>query len=598
MDLLVPLLLGILAIAASTAIGGRLGVASPLLLLAVGIAVGYLPFVQLPEINPEWILIGVLPPLLYSAAVNLPAIEFRRDLRPIAGLSVVLVVVSSLLLGLFFWAVVPGLGLALGIALGAILSPTDAVATTIAKRLGIAPRVITLLEGESLLNDATALVLLRTAIAAIAGGFSFGATMGAFIWSVFIAVLVGALVGWLSMRLRVWVRSSAANTAVSFTVPFIAYLPTEHLSGSGLVAAVAAGLVTSQLAPSRLTPEQRMSDTLNWRTIELVLEGAVFLLMGLELREIVNDNLKTENGLWHAVWLALCALGIVLVVRTAYVTFIVWSQGRRSRRLDRERFEAFSERLDAVEAGEAHDVSSLPVDVPVAPAVVPVPVTEPERGPRRRLPADPVQRQRLVARARTRVTRALADIDYYQAAPLDWRQGTVIVWGGMRGVVTLAAAQTLPREGDRALLVFVAFLVAAVSLTLQGFSLPWVVRRLGLAGGPKEPAGGGLEELDGELREAAVDSLNAGQLVDSDGNPFDEELLARVGERYAQRPIERESDSTKVQLELRLAIIRVMRERLEALTHEGTYATSVLRHARAELDADQIGVQLRLDEPI
>src|SRR6185437_12312077 len=104
MDLLVPLLLGVLAIAASTALGGRLGVASPLLLLAVGIAVGYLPFVHLPEINPEWILIGVLPPLLYSAAVNLPAIEFLRDLRPIAGLSVILVVVSSLLLGLFFWA--------------------------------------------------------------------------------------------------------------------------------------------------------------------------------------------------------------------------------------------------------------------------------------------------------------------------------------------------------------------------------------------------------------------------------------------------------------------------------------------------------------
>jgi len=599
MDLLVPLLLGVLAIAASTALGGRLGVASPLLLLAVGIAVGYLPFVHMPEINPEWILIGVLPPLLYSAAVNLPAIEFRRDLRPIAGLSVVLVVVSSLLLGLFFWAVVPGLGLARGIALGAILSPTDAVATTFAKRLGIAPRVVTLLEGESLLNDATALVLLRTAIAAIAGGFSFGATIGAFVWSVFIAVLVGALVGWLSMRMRVWVRSSAANTAVSFTVPFIAYLPTEHLGGSGLVAAVAAGLVTSQLAPSRLTPEQRMSDTLNWRTIELVLEGAVFLLMGLELRQIVNANLQSEEGLWHAVWLALCALAIVLVVRTGYVAFIVWSQGRRSRRLDRRRFEAFSERLDAVEAGEAHDVSSVPVDVPVvSPAVVPVPVTSPERGPRRRLPDDPVQRRRLVARARSRVTRARADIDYYQAAPLDWRLGAIIVWGGMRGVVTLAAAQTLPRAGDRALLVFVAFLVAAMSLSLQGFTLPWVVRRLGLADGAAEPVGGGLEELDDELREAAMDSLDAGRLVDRDGQPFDQELLTSVGERYAQRTIERESDSTKVLLELRLAIIREMRHRLEALTHEGTYATSVLRHARAELDADQIGLQLRLEEPM
>ncbi len=145
MDLLVPLLLGVLAIAASTAIGRRLGVASPLILLALGVAVGYLPFVGDVVVEPEWILVGVLPPLLYSAAVNLPSIEFRRDFGPIAGLSVVLVIVSSLVLGVFFWAVVPGLGLPLGVALGAILSPTDAVATTIAKRLGISPRVVTML---------------------------------------------------------------------------------------------------------------------------------------------------------------------------------------------------------------------------------------------------------------------------------------------------------------------------------------------------------------------------------------------------------------------------------------------------------------------
>jgi CPA1 family monovalent cation:H+ antiporter len=587
MDLLVPLLLGVLAIAASSAVGRRLGVASPLLLLAVGIVVGYLPFVGTVAVDPEWILVGVLPPLLYSAAVNLPAIEFRRDLRPIAGLSVLLVVASSVVLGVFFWAVVPGLGLPLGIALGAILSPTDAVATTIAKRLGIAPRVITLLEGESLLNDATALVLLRTAIAAIAGGFSFGATVGAFVWSVLIALAIGAVVGWLSLRLRVWVRNSAANTAVSFTVPFIAYLPTEHLGGSGLVAAVVAGLITSQLAPRRLTPEQRMSDTLNWRTVELVLEGAVFLLMGLELREIVVQNLQSEQGLWHGVWLALSALAIVIVVRAGYVAVMVWSQGRRARRLDRERLEAFSNRLDAVEAG-----ITAPVEMPARPASS----RAARRVARRALPTDPAQRERFLGMARTRVTRALADVDYYENAPLDWRQGAVIVWGGMRGVVTLAAAQTLPRDDERALLIFVAFLVAAVSLTLQGFTLPALVRRLGLAGGPTEP-GAGRDQLDDELRTAAASALVSGALVDSEGRPFDAELTSRVGVRISERPVDDDADSTRTALELRLAVIGAMRARLEELTHDGTYATAVLRHARAELDADEIGVQLRMDEP-
>lgn len=575
MDLLVPLLLGVLAIAASTAIGRKLGVASPLILLGLGVAVGYLPFVHMPEVNPEWILVGVLPPLLYSAAVNLPAIEFRRDLRPIAGLAVVLVVISSILLGLFFWAVVPGLGLPLGIALGAILSPTDAVATTIAKRLGLAPRVVTMLEGESLLNDATALVLLRTAIVAIAGRFAPGEVIGTFAWSVVIAVVIGAVVGWLSLRLRIWVRNSSANTAISFTVPFIAYLPTEHLGGSGLVAAVVAGLVTSQLAPSRLTPEQRMSDTLNWRTIELVLEGAVFLLMGLELKDIVRENLQSEDGVWHAVWLALAALGIVIAVRAAYVTSMVWGQGRRARRLDRERIEQFGQRLDAMaDGGPLDDATS--------------------RG--RRLPEDPEKREEFLGRARTRVTRMLADVDYYQGAPLDWRLGAIIVWGGMRGVVTLAAAQTLPRDGDRALLVLVAFLVAAVSLTLQGFTLPVLVRRLGLSNAAADPPGASRDELDDELRTAATSALLEGALVDSAGHPFDPELTASVGRRFAERPVDRDTDATRVALELRLAIILAQRARLEELTHDGTYPTVVLRQARAELDADQIGVQLRLDD--
>ena len=181
MELLFIIVIAVVAIVLVTALAQKLGVAGPLLLVALGIGVSLLPFVHMPEIDPEWILVGVLPPLLYSAAVNLPALEFRRDFRPIAGLAVVLVVVSALVLGVFFWLVIPGVGLPLGIALGAILSPTDAVATSIAKRLGIAPRVVTMLEGESLLNDATALVLLRTAIAAIAGSFSLWGAVGAFV---------------------------------------------------------------------------------------------------------------------------------------------------------------------------------------------------------------------------------------------------------------------------------------------------------------------------------------------------------------------------------------------------------------------------------
>src|SRR5690606_910913 len=259
----------------------------------------------------------------------------------------------------FFQAVLPSLDFMLALALGAILSPTDAVATSIVKRLGISSRVVTLLEGESLLNDATSLVVLRTAVAASAVGASTVVQevegvarpgfIGAFVWGVIAALIVGGIIGWINLRVRALISNPAANTAIGFVVPFAAYLPTEQLGGSGLVAAVVAGIVTGQGSARWFTPDQRLSDKVNWRTVELVLEGAVFLVMGLELKEIVRANGESEEGIWHGVWLAAVALAIVLVVRTAYVTFIVWLQSRRAR-VRRRKLGEIERRLNHVAA--------------------------------------------------------------------------------------------------------------------------------------------------------------------------------------------------------------------------------------------------------
>ena len=567
MDLLLVLLIGVVAIAVVTALAQKLGVAGPLLLVGLGLVVGWLPFVHVGEPEPDIILIGVLPPLLYSAAVNLPAIEFRRDFRPIAGLSVMLVVFSALVLGVFFWLAIPAVGLPLGIALGAILSPTDAVATSIAKRLGIAPRVVTMLEGESLLNDATALVLLRTAIVAIAGSFSLWGAIGTFAWGVLIAVVIGALVAAVLLRLREWVGSSAANTAISFTVPFLAYLPTERLGGSGLVAAVVAGIITGQGAARRLTPEQRLSDTLNWRTIELVLEGAVFLLMGLELKDIVTANFADHEGLWYPLWLALVALVIIVAVRALYVTYLVWLQGRRAKRYDRDRLLALEKRI------EDGDV-----------------------GPRGRVPKNPEAYQRNMDGLRTRVQRMLADADYYRSSPLGWKHGAVIVWAGMRGVVTLAAAQTLTAAqtaDHRALRVFIAFLVALVSLMLQGFTLPWLVRVLRFAPPASDDESELGDRLGDELAEAGAKALTDPSLTMRNGDPFPAGVLERMRERSVTRN-EDTAAMTRVIGELRLIMIDAQRVRLLELGHDGTFSSAELRHALAELDAEQLSLELRL----
>ncbi len=576
-----PLLIvvaGVVVVALVTVIAPRFNVAGPLVLMAIGLGVSLLPFFPPFVLDPEVILVGVLPPLLYSAAVQLPAIEFRRDFAPIAGLSVLLVVLSSVVLGLFFWAVIPDVGLALGIALGAILSPTDAVATSIAKRLGIAPRVVTTLEGESLLNDATALVLLRTAVAALASGFAFGDAVGNFAWGVLLALVFGALVGWGNLRLRERVTNSAANTALSFTVPFIAYLPTEHLGGSGLVAAVVAGIVTGQGAARRFTPEQRLSDRVNWRTIELLLEGGVFLVFGLELKDIVTSNLRENEGLWHGAWLALSALGIALAVRAVYVAGLIWVQGRRSRTMarHRSRMDAAQERLDRFEDAVRNDPSRLSR-----------PVEDPARAARR------------IGWMRSRITRTVADLDYYRDTPLGWRHGVVIVWAGMRGVVTLAAAQTLPRDGvtDRPLLIFVAFLVALLSLVLQGVTLPAVVRAVGLGGECGErPSREEQRSLDAELRDAAVAALREGSLTRRDGASFPPDVIERAGTRLTEPPDEDATARVRDLLQLRLASIEVMRSRLNDLASDGQYSTAALRHALAELDADQISLELRIDD--
>jgi len=588
MEALVIAVVGVIVVALATALGPRIGIAGPLALVAIGLGVSLLPFVPPQEIDPEIILVGVLPPLLYSAAVSLPAIEFRRDFRPVAGLSIFLVLVSAAALAFFFMLVIPGMDLYLAIALGAILSPTDAVATSIVKKLGISPRVVTMLEGESLLNDATSLVLLRTAVAAIAvGSVSVGGAILAFVWGVLIAVIIGALVGLLALRARAWIGHSAANTALSFVVPFVAYLPTEQLGGSGLVAAVVAGIVTGQGAARWFTPEQRLSDELNWRTVELMLEGAVFLVMGLELKEIVEQNLAADQGLGRGVWLAGAAVGIILLVRSGYVAVLVLSQGRRARRLNREQLESFSSRLE-------HAAANGPPDrrAPRGRSV------RPERRPRE--PEPPENRDRRMQWMRARLTRALADLDYYQASPLGWKHGTVIVWAGMRGVVTLAAAQTLPRDTpERALLVFVAFLVAVGSLMLQGFTLPWLVRLLGIEGsGGSGPTAEEQRRLDDEMRTAAASGLTTGSLARRDGSTFSRELLDAVGSRLTQPPDDDMSARAQDVLELRLALIGAMRVRLNALSRDGTFSTAALRHALAELDADQLSLELRLDDEL
>ena len=544
--MLVIVVVAVIVIVFASTLASRIGIAGPLVLVAVGVAISLLPAVPAVAVNPELILVGVLPPLLYSSAVSAPAIELRRDLRAIGGLAILLVIVSSILLGLFFWWAIPGLGLPLAIALGAILSPTDAVATAIVRKQGVPRRVITLLEGESLLNDASALVLLRTAIAATAAGFSFVATLGAFAWAVVSAVVIGAAAGILALQLRAWTRNATASTAIGLVVPYLAYLPTDALHGSGLVAAVVAGVVCGQGAVRSLTPEQRISDRLTWRTIEFILEGAVFLIMGLELYGIVEKNLAATEGLLRGISIAAAALVILIVVRAAYVMPMLAFHSSRVRRATRHRLESTRAR------GRAPSVE--------------------------------------------RAGRIRADIDYFDTSPLTWKHSVIVTWAGMRGVVTLAAAQTLPRDTpERELLVFIAFVVAAGSLLLQGLTLPVVVRLLGLGRAttsalPRRA----IRAVDVELRRAAQAAI-ADRSLRRDAGAFSDQVYVNPPLRFLAALDPPESSSGPEALEFELALIGVMRRRLRQMAASGEYSTSVVRYVFDELDAYEISVKLHLE---
>jgi CPA1 family monovalent cation:H+ antiporter len=550
MTVLIVAVLGVLAIAGATALGRRWGVATPLLLVAVGIGVSLLPFVPAVEIEPEWILAGVLPPLLYSASVSMPGMDFRREFTAIAGLSVLLVVLSSVILGAFFAWVIPDLGLAWGIALGAIVSPTDAVATSIVKRLGVSPRVVAILEGESLLNDATALVLLRAAIAGTAATVSLWGVLGNFAFAVIVAVIIGLIVGKLNLVVRARVKDATVNTVISFTVPFIASIPAELLQASGLVAAVVAGLVTGRGAIRVLSPQHRLSDSQNWRTVELILEGAVFLTMGLELTAIIGDVEADHAGIGVAIGLAASALVLTILVRAAFVgPLLAALQGSARRRARmKPRLATMQDRLEKPES---------------------------ERGELRRPGARRAASQARIDRVRSTVRRMLADIDYLVAQPLGWREGSIVVWAGMRGAITLAAAQTLPIDTpSRSVLVFIAFLVAGGSLLLQGGTLARVYSWVRPA--PVDPAVEGLERVRlMALLDRAAEDARAADAGRERNEPGD---IRWPGEESKR---------------LNLAIIAAQRTALLNARDDGAFSAASLGAALAVLDADQLSLELK-----
>ena len=500
----------------------RMGWPAPLVVVLVGLAVSAIPAVPAVELNPDLVLTVFLPPLLYSAAQESSYISIRANRRPIGLLSVGLVVFTTVLVGYFMHWLVPAIPLAAAFVLGAVVAPPDAVAATaVGRTLGLPRRILTILGGESLVNDATALTAYQVAVAAVVGGHvTFGGAVGIFLLAALGGVAVGLAVGRVLLALLRRLTDGILENTVSLLTPFVVYAIAEELHASGVLAVVVAGLTIGHHAPSTLSYVARLQSAAIWRMIDFVLESVVFLVIGLELTSAVQ-NVSGGVSTGQLIGWSAALLAAVILIR------LVW----------------------------VYPATYLPRLIPAVGR------------------ADP---------------------------PPAWTVPTVIGWAGMRGVVSIAAAVALPLTTDagtpfpqRDLIIFLTFVVVVGTLVVQGFTLPWLIRRLGLVAAPSSVDDLAEAEAQQTAARAAVDRLD--QLLELETSVPDdvvERLRARTegralvawerlgGDQFGEPP-------SMVYRRLRREMLAAEREAFLALRNQGRLDDEVMRRVHRELDLEE-----------
>jgi monovalent cation/hydrogen antiporter len=307
------LILLLAVISAVVLVAKRLTIPPAILLVVTGVGLALIPGLPTLELAPDFVLVLVLPPVVYSAAVAMSWREFRFNLRPITLLAVGCVLFTTVAVaGTAHWAL--GFPWPAGFVLGAIVSPPDAVAPlSIARRMGLPRRLVVILEGEGLANDATALVLYRFAVTAVSvGSFSLGEATGTLVAIVVGEIIWGIGVGWLMLRLRRWAHDPSVEIMLSILTPFIAYWPPERLGGSGVLATVAAGLYISWNGLRLISAATRLQGIFFWDFLNYLIEGMVFLITGLQARRLVS-----AIGAYSVAELGMGAAAITAVVIVA-----------------------------------------------------------------------------------------------------------------------------------------------------------------------------------------------------------------------------------------------------------------------------------------
>ncbi|MEQ1828287.1 MAG: Na+/H+ antiporter [Pirellula sp.] len=488
----------------------------PTLMVLVGVAIALIPGLPNVQLTPDVVFLIFLPPLLYAAAWQTPIHDFRRNLRPIALLAVGLVLVTTVVVGVVAHFIFPGMPWPVAFVLGAIISPPDAIAaSSVTQRLRLPRRIVVILEGESLLNDASSLVAYRAALAAAAGEqFS----LYGFTWQFLITAIGGAGVGWLVgkvvMSIHKRLDEPVIETIVTLLTPFAAFLVCEAVHLSGVLAVVCAGIMVRQKSSQLFSAATRLHATAVWDCVVFVLTGLSFIFIGLQLREVVSmiaiEAQLVRNTLGAAcILLVTIAVRMILIYPSAYLPRLMSARIRR--------------------------------DDPMPPL----------------------------------------------------KHLTLIGWTGMRGVVSLAAALALPADFPfRNLILYVVFAVILGTLVVQGLSLPWLVRRLGLSGTGRSSD---EQEMDARLALLATANVYLSQKHEQ-GVPKDEiEYLRSHFQSHADHWLTRLNLDDDAVLERQSAVchkaftgvLNTQRQRLHQLLSESIVDEAIVQKLERELDMEE-----------
>jgi CPA1 family monovalent cation:H+ antiporter len=516
------LVIGLLfAVSLLTLLGTALRIAQPLMLVIGGLVIALVPGLPVVRLTPDLVFLIFLPPLLYEAAWFTSWREFWKWKRSISMLAFGLVLFTSLVVGYTTWLVIPGFTLALGFLLGGIVSPPDAVAaTSVLKGMRLPKRATTILEGESLVNDASSLIVFRFALAAVeTGRFSLAEAAQEFVLVAAGGVLIGVAVAAIIYHLhRPLSATPSIATALTLMSPYVMYITAEQVHCSGVMSVVSGGLFLSQRAHSFLDYRSRIQATSVWSTLIFLLNGLVFILIGLELPEI--RSLLDPGAFEQAVRDGLLVSALVIAVR------FVWMYP--AAHIPRWLFPSIAAR-------------------------------EPSPG---------------------------------------WRMPTVLAWAGMRGVVSLAAALSIPQllpDGtpfpQRGVLLVITFVVILVTLVGQGLTLPWIVRTLAVEDVDHRVADDEQElSLRADLAGAVVAHLSVHPELDLPHVAKAHEHFTRVASRTraALDELRAAAHVTHAQgHDFQHALIAVQRAALLRIREAGAYDDEVVRKVESTLDLEE-----------